>query len=153
MRKLPLLLAAAAMAYMPAAYAAGKYNFQKVDGVVELFTSQGCSSCPPADAYMGEVKRGNKNKLALTYAVTIWDYLGWKDKFVNLCGSFEQIIHMTLQNHANTASGKTNNVELSTQAMQAFYFHVLALYKGGYIKSAKQQEALLAQLITTWCAN
>lgn len=84
MRKLPLLLAAAAMAYMPSAFAAGKYNFQKVDGVVELFTSQGCSSCPPADAYMGDIRRGNKNKLALTYAVTIWDYLGWKDKFATV---------------------------------------------------------------------
>lgn len=81
MRKILVFLAAAAMAYIPSAYAADKYNFQKIDGVVELFTSQGCSSCPPADAYMGDVKRGNKSKLALTYAVTIWDYLGWKDNF------------------------------------------------------------------------
>ena len=81
MRKISLLLAAALLAYVPTASAAGKYNFKRVDGVVELFTSQGCSSCPPADAYMGDVKRGSKNHLALTYAVTIWDYLGWKDKF------------------------------------------------------------------------
>lgn len=84
MRKISLLLAAVAMAYIPSAYAAGKYNFKKVDGVVELFTSQGCSSCPPADAYMGDVRKGNKSKLALTYAVTIWDYLGWKDKFATV---------------------------------------------------------------------
>lgn len=58
-----------------------KYKFKKVDGIVELFTSQGCSSCPPADAYMGEIKRANANHLALTYAVTLWDYLGWKDNF------------------------------------------------------------------------
>lgn len=81
MRKISVLLAVVSLAYMPAAYAADKYNFKKVDGVVELFTSQGCSSCPPADAYMGDVKKSNNNKLALTYAVTIWDYLGWKDNF------------------------------------------------------------------------
>lgn len=81
MRKISVLLALTVMAYMPTVQAADKYNFKQVDGVVELFTSQGCSSCPPADAYMGDVKRGNQNNLVLTYGVTIWDYLGWKDKF------------------------------------------------------------------------
>ncbi len=46
--------------------------------VLELFTSQGCSSCPPADALMGEYARKPK-MIALTYAVDYWDYLGWKD--------------------------------------------------------------------------
>lgn len=46
--------------------------------VLELFTSQGCSSCPPADALMGEYAR-KPNMIALTYAVDYWDYLGWKD--------------------------------------------------------------------------
>lgn len=46
--------------------------------VVELFTSQGCSSCPPADAFLGDlVKR--KDVIALTFPVDYWDYLGWKD--------------------------------------------------------------------------
>jgi len=48
--------------------------------VVELFTSQGCSSCPPANKFVGKV--ANKDGvLALTYGVTYWDYLGWKDTF------------------------------------------------------------------------
>lgn len=85
MRKISLLLlAAVAVGYTPFAFAAPKYDFKKVDGVVELFTSQGCSSCPPADKYMGEVKQVYKDSLALTYAVTIWDYLGWKDKFATV---------------------------------------------------------------------
>ncbi len=46
--------------------------------VVELFTSQGCSSCPPADALMGDLAK-EPGVLPLTYPVEIWDYLGWKD--------------------------------------------------------------------------
>lgn len=46
--------------------------------VVELFTSQGCSSCPPGDAYLGELA-GDRRLVALSYNVDIWDYLGWKD--------------------------------------------------------------------------
>jgi len=48
--------------------------------VVELFTSQGCSSCPPADAIMGKLVQ-NPEILGLSYAVTYWDYIGWKDVF------------------------------------------------------------------------
>lgn len=46
--------------------------------VVELFTSQGCSSCPPADAFLAELAQ-DPNIIALTEAVDYWDYLGWKD--------------------------------------------------------------------------
>ncbi|MEX1036515.1 MAG: DUF1223 domain-containing protein [Sneathiella sp.] len=48
--------------------------------VVELFTSQGCSSCPPADKLLGELIE-NKDILGLSFAVTYWDYIGWKDIF------------------------------------------------------------------------
>lgn len=46
--------------------------------VLELFTSQGCSSCPPADALVVELAK-DPNLIALTLPVTYWDYLGWKD--------------------------------------------------------------------------
>ena len=49
--------------------------------VVELFTSQGCSSCPPANAYLNELSRGRHDVLALAFHVTYWDRLGWKDPF------------------------------------------------------------------------
>ena len=46
--------------------------------VIELFTSQGCSSCPPADKLIGEYAR-DPSVIALSLAVDYWDYLGWKD--------------------------------------------------------------------------
>jgi hypothetical protein len=50
----------------------------RIKGVVELFTSQGCSSCPPADKVLsGLAKR--EDVIALGYHVDYWDYLGWKD--------------------------------------------------------------------------
>ena len=48
--------------------------------VVELFTSQGCSSCPPANANLIRV-REQPGVLALSFGVTYWDRLGWKDVF------------------------------------------------------------------------
>jgi hypothetical protein len=49
--------------------------------VVELFTSQGCSSCPPANAYLNELSKQRRDVLALAFHVTYWDRLGWKDPF------------------------------------------------------------------------
>lgn len=46
--------------------------------VVELFTSQGCSSCPPADAVL-QTLAADPKLIALTFPVDYWDYLGWKD--------------------------------------------------------------------------
>ena len=48
--------------------------------VVELFTSQGCSSCPPADAVLADVAR-RRDVIALALHVDYWDYIGWKDTF------------------------------------------------------------------------
>jgi hypothetical protein len=48
--------------------------------VLELFTSEGCSSCPPAEAYVGELAR-RPNVLALAFHVDYWDDLGWHDRF------------------------------------------------------------------------
>src|SRR5260370_38334763 len=48
--------------------------------VVELFTSQGCSSCPPADLFLGKLAERH-DVLALAFHVDYWDYIGWKDPF------------------------------------------------------------------------
>jgi hypothetical protein len=46
--------------------------------VIELFTSQGCSSCPPADKLLGELSK-DPSLIPLSLAIDYWDYLGWKD--------------------------------------------------------------------------
>ncbi|MEO0745645.1 MAG: DUF1223 domain-containing protein [Pseudomonadota bacterium] len=50
--------------------------------VVELFTSQGCSSCPPADALMHDLAERD-DVIALALHVDYWDYIGWKDEFAD----------------------------------------------------------------------
>lgn len=61
-------------------------NFSKFDkngfAVLELFTSQGCSSCPPADEVLSHyAKQNNPNIIALAFHVDYWNYIGWKDPF------------------------------------------------------------------------
>ena len=51
-------------------------------GVIELFTSQGCSSCPPADAVL-KTYAARPGTLAISLPVDYWDYLGWKDTLGN----------------------------------------------------------------------
>lgn len=58
-------------------------NPHKPSVVLQLFTSQGCSSCPRADVFLDMVKKdyANKNVIVLSYHVDYWDYIGWKDPF------------------------------------------------------------------------
>jgi hypothetical protein len=57
--------------------------------VVELFTSQGCSSCPPADRLMTELAK-DPTLIVLTLPVDYWDYLGWKDTLAHGAFSYRQ---------------------------------------------------------------
>ena len=50
--------------------------------VIELFTSQGCSSCPPADRYVAELAK-DPSLVILSWPVDYWDYIGWKDTFAS----------------------------------------------------------------------
>lgn len=58
----------------------GSVNADSRAAVIELFTSEGCNSCPPAEAYIGELAR-RPDVLALAYHVDYWDELGWRDRF------------------------------------------------------------------------
>ncbi len=86
--RLPLLAALAALLFAPSGPGSGAARAAEPGTppgepvVVELFTSQGCSSCPPADELLGELAmRGDV--LALSLHVDYWDYIGWKDTFAS----------------------------------------------------------------------
>jgi len=49
--------------------------------LLELYTSEGCSSCPPADKWLSSLKDKNLNVTPLAFHVDYWDYIGWKDRF------------------------------------------------------------------------
>jgi len=74
MKKLSKLIAALWIGLSGTAYA----QYQPV--VIELFTSQGCSSCPPADSLMHKLS-ARSDVIALSMHVDYWDYIGWKDEF------------------------------------------------------------------------
>ncbi len=57
--------------------------------VLELFTSQGCSSCPPADALLGRLTE-RRGVLTLSFSVDYWDYLGWHDTLASAANSQRQ---------------------------------------------------------------
>ncbi len=69
-----LCVAAVALLSAPCAWA------QPMPTVIELFTSQGCSSCPPADALLGELS-ADPEVVALAFHVDYWNSLGWTDGF------------------------------------------------------------------------
>ena len=61
---------------------AGPTQAQEPPLVVELFTSQGCSSCPPADAALADLA-DRPDVLALSFHVDYWDYIGWRDPYAS----------------------------------------------------------------------
>jgi hypothetical protein len=61
--------------------AAGAALAQPRPTVVELFTSEGCSSCPPAEALIGVLAKSRPDVIALAFHVDYWDNTGWRDRF------------------------------------------------------------------------
>lgn len=84
-----VIRAAAALLVASAVLSAAPAFAKNPKAVVELFTSQGCSSCPPADAFLGDLAKRD-DVIALTLAVDYWDYLGWKDTFASPAHSKRQ---------------------------------------------------------------
>jgi hypothetical protein len=84
-------LTSALAAFFILTFAAAPANADDPDRltVIELFTSQGCSSCPPADAIL-KTMRDRPGLLTLSWAVDYWDRLGWEDTFADPYNSMRQ---------------------------------------------------------------
>lgn len=82
--------------------------------VVELFTSQGCSSCPPADALLRNLE-GQSHVITLSFHVDYWNYLGWKDPFSHARYSQRQRDYAAM-----LAGGRTYTPMMVVQGSQAF---------------------------------
>lgn len=91
------LTALATTAFIPVTTLAGSgktdITVGKAPIVIELYTSQGCSSCPPAEKILGQLSAHPKI-FALSCHVTYWDYLGWKDTFGNQSCTDRQLSFM-----------------------------------------------------------
>jgi hypothetical protein len=75
-----LLMAATPILGVAAAFGTAAATAAESPVLAELFTSQSCSDCPPADALLGELAK-RSGVLALSFHVDYWDRLGWKDRF------------------------------------------------------------------------
>jgi hypothetical protein len=109
--------------------------------VIELFTSQGCSSCPPADKLLAEYAR-DPSVIALSLAVDYWDYLGWKDT-------------LALHGHSNRqrayAKARGDRQVYTPQAVIDGVAHVLGSDKPAIesaIRRLKEQNAPLTLPVT-----
>ena len=83
--------------------------------VVELYTSQGCSSCPPADDILTDLAKRN-DVIALALHVDYWDYLGWRDGFASAAFSRRQ--------RAYAAASKKNTVYTPQMIVQGHSYAV-----------------------------
>jgi len=80
------LFATIMIAFSHAAFAneCAVHSDSQVRALVELYTSEGCSSCPPADRWLSELAtRGDKRVVPIAFHVSYWDYIGWKDRFAS----------------------------------------------------------------------
>jgi hypothetical protein len=97
--------------------------------VVELFTSQGCSSCPAADALFTELAKDPK-LITLTLPVTYWDYLGWKDTLGQEAFSKRQKLY---------AKARGDGQIYTPQAVVNGAAHIVGSDRGGIDKLVKEQ--------------
>lgn len=78
------LITIACLSIMPVTLAAAECSAKsgaQITPLLELYTSEGCSSCPPADEWFSHIKADSQKVTPLAFHVDYWDYIGWKDRF------------------------------------------------------------------------
>ncbi len=99
--------------------------------VVELFTSQGCSSCPPADRLLSALAH-ESNKIALTFPIDYWDYMGWKDTLAEPAFTARQKAYAMARGDGNiyTPQAVVNGLVDIVGSDRAAIEHAAASYRG-----------------------
>jgi hypothetical protein len=107
--------------------------------VIELFTSQGCSSCPPADKLAGELSH-DPSLLIMSLAVDYWDYLGWKDTLA---------VHGHTSRQQAYANARGDRAVYTPQVVVNGVEHVLGSDKAAIEKAIAQARSTAAPLPVT----
>ncbi|QTE37445.1 DUF1223 domain-containing protein [Mucilaginibacter gossypii] len=143
-----------ALALATAAYANRKINAPKTENatpgkgfaLVELFTSEGCSSCPPADELLARIQKDSQDKpvYILAYHVDYWNNLGWKDVFSNAMFSKRQkeySYHLNAQVYTPQVivNGKTEMVGSDEPALRAAISSALTTDQTAQVSLKAQQ--------------
>lgn len=99
--------------------------------VLELFTSQGCSSCPPADRLLSSFAR-DPNKVALTFPIDYWDFIGWKDTLAEPAFTARQRAYALARgdSHIYTPQAVVDGLVDAVGSDRAAIEHDIASYKG-----------------------
>jgi len=128
-RHISNIAAAAALLLLAGAPAHAQQPAVQPKAVVELFTSQGCSSCPAADALFSELAK-DPRLITLTLPVTYWDYLGWKDTLGQEVFSKRQKLY---------AKARGDGQIYTPQAVVNGTAHIVGSDRGGIDKLVKEQ--------------
>ena len=92
--------------------------------VLELFTSQGCSSCPPADRLVGQLAN-DPSLIALSVPIDYWDYLGWRDTLANPAHSARQRAYARVR-----GDGQVYTPQIVVNGAQEFQIDQYLIHRG-----------------------
>jgi len=133
-------------------------NSGKSFAVVELFTSEGCWSCPPADELIARLEKDNENKklFILAYHVDYWDHQGWKDRFSKAKFTERQKQYATWMNLGTlytpqmVINGKTETVgSESTKVLRSIQSAMLETHSENLVVKMEQSKGKSIQISYT----